>query len=726
MIMKKQILASVGVVTLLATPIGNLPSFVDYIQPMPLVFAQGLTPEQSTELETIKNNLAAVQPINLEQLSKVDDQKLWDLYQKVNQTQSGEEMLKVLYDQVATQHPELELLTGQDYTDYQAAAREIEAHSQYSYSDLNTALPKDILAWYKEAQSQAGEDVQAAVDQIVPQIDQARQAYMERKAQREAQTTTSQESETTSQEVETTTESITEPTPETTTESSSLTEAESSSTETEEETTTETTSNETTTEETTTAENQDLTQLKKSLVDHAKLQPEQLKALGDDVLKPYVATASASDFDSASAQVIASALIQAYPDQFSQEQIKAEFDRISQTLVKDTPLKAEELSKMDMGTVLTTASLVNQEGGDPTTVYNKLMEVYPEIQAHAAQSLRQQLVKAHYFSQEDLDSINNSDLVWAAYPLMQADQTEPKLADLANQLSQQFGLALQTTTQETTTQEQTTIQEKKAQDAIEPFKAALVDHAGIQAEQLERIGNRNLEEVLKVSQLQLKQLNSQDLDKLALKLISVYPDMFNANQVKQAADRYRHELVETTPMTQAILDHYDDQTILKWQRQASQQKTVDPYFSFRQSISQDLDLYRDLLNQAKDRLAKQTGIKREKLDQIPSQALLIAIHENGGMKGNYSAVLSQLQKDYPQVFAEAKKPIQTSQTTTENQSKQDPKKIVKKTVGVEAHQKKENKGFLPATGETPYFNHVLWLASSILALAVYCLRQAKK
>src|SRR5699024_9902268 len=90
-----------------------------------------------------------------------------------------------MYNQLAIDYPQLNLLTGEDLQAYNEAAEVISTYSEYSYSDLNTALPSDILGWYANALLENNDDEQAAVESIVPQITQARDAYIERRTERE-------------------------------------------------------------------------------------------------------------------------------------------------------------------------------------------------------------------------------------------------------------------------------------------------------------------------------------------------------------------------------------------------------------------------------------------------------------------------------------------------------------------------------------------------------------
>lgn len=136
---------------------------------------------------TIKNQLAATQPINLEQLRNVDDEFLlqeWGIAQD-NQLDDPA-ALEHVYQSIAAEHTELALLAAQDYDAYYEVAQKISADSEYSFSDLNTALPVDILKDYQAAEETLEtEDAAVIVAHILPKITEAREAYVARRTEYE-------------------------------------------------------------------------------------------------------------------------------------------------------------------------------------------------------------------------------------------------------------------------------------------------------------------------------------------------------------------------------------------------------------------------------------------------------------------------------------------------------------------------------------------------------------
>lgn len=135
----------------------------------------------------IKNQLAASQPINLEQLRNVDDEFLLQEWHTAQNNQLDETAaFKHIYQSIATEHTELTLLKAQDYDAYYEIAQTITNHSDYSFSDLNTALPVDIINAYKAAEKTLNtEEPAVVVADILPEITEAREAYLARRTEYE-------------------------------------------------------------------------------------------------------------------------------------------------------------------------------------------------------------------------------------------------------------------------------------------------------------------------------------------------------------------------------------------------------------------------------------------------------------------------------------------------------------------------------------------------------------
>lgn len=139
--------------------------------------------ETAELLWTIKNNLAGMQPVSLEQLRNVDDELLLNLWQEAQDSGFDDATTwRHLYTSIDQEHDELDLLAAEDYDRYYELAESISANSDYSFSDLNTALPKNVLAWYEAtAEELDTEDPAEITAAILPQITEARDEYLVRR-----------------------------------------------------------------------------------------------------------------------------------------------------------------------------------------------------------------------------------------------------------------------------------------------------------------------------------------------------------------------------------------------------------------------------------------------------------------------------------------------------------------------------------------------------------------
>lgn len=132
----------------------------------------------------IKDKLAGYEPVNLEQLLEVDESHLLAYWYKATaESDSLNKQLAIVYHEISIDYPDLELLTGKEYEKYQTIAKEIENSSEYSFSDLNPALPQNIYQWYIELTKNNNE--KDTMKQLLPKIEEAREQYFERKEQNE-------------------------------------------------------------------------------------------------------------------------------------------------------------------------------------------------------------------------------------------------------------------------------------------------------------------------------------------------------------------------------------------------------------------------------------------------------------------------------------------------------------------------------------------------------------
>lgn len=132
------------------------------------------------QIHYVKNKLAGNEPVNLEQLLEVDDQHLLAYWYKATaESEDLDEQLAIVYQEISIDYSDLKLLTDEEYEQYLSIAKEIEDNYDYSFSDLNTALPRDIYNWYTDLNKDDNE--KEVTEQLLPKIKEAREQYFERK-----------------------------------------------------------------------------------------------------------------------------------------------------------------------------------------------------------------------------------------------------------------------------------------------------------------------------------------------------------------------------------------------------------------------------------------------------------------------------------------------------------------------------------------------------------------
>lgn len=130
----------------------------------------------------IKDMLTDYEPINLEQLLEIPDSVLVTYYALASQNQDYKESdrIHVVYEALAVQYPDLELLKGEEYAEYLDLSQEIIRQSKWTFPLLNTAVPRQILVWYYELGLKEGRDGDAWI-QFLNRIQSAYDSYQVRR-----------------------------------------------------------------------------------------------------------------------------------------------------------------------------------------------------------------------------------------------------------------------------------------------------------------------------------------------------------------------------------------------------------------------------------------------------------------------------------------------------------------------------------------------------------------
>lgn len=635
-----------------------------------IVHAQELTEAELESAAQIKDQLAGLEPVNLEQLLTVSDQDLLTFFETA-QTQDPSNQWQLVYDQVAANYPALNLLTGEDYEAYLRAAEAISANSaeyNYTFSDLNTALPRDILSWYQAAMTENEEDVIATVEQILPQITAARDAYIVRRTAREDEA--AQESETSEEsEVEETSEVPEVEIPE---ESSEESEALT-----------------------------DLDKLKESLVNHTYITAEGLESMDDAVLESYLGLAVESNFDEASALIVRDSLVSEFPELFTEEQVQEVLNTIRQGTINDTPMLPEQAELIPADALHRYAQEMNTTTSGYELIYNKAIEEYPEVFEAEAQRFRDLVAEESNLNVEDLAALNDEDILWEEYGVFLQNDNAEDMETLAKIFVEKYGVQVNEDESD----------ESEDSDLV-GFKEALISQTSITAEQLDAIGEEALTSLASENGFELADTSVSNLTSFEYVLITYYQDNFTDDQITMVANRMRETAVSASPMTMDIANQIPSGEFLAWTRDAAETGGNDITYPFQRAVAEYSSLFNDLVVQAKNDLMEQTNLTQEVLDQMEYEDLLFATYAAEGEPVDYAAAEVRLRETYPALFEPASSETETeSDVESESESTSESTSVsVSKSTDVESQETTGDE--LPNTGESNPF----WLISLSLIL----------
>ena len=689
-----------------------------------IVHAQELTAGEATLVAEIKNMVAGLEPVNLEQLLNVKDEDLLLYYNNALATSANNgELYKAIYDELAANYPELSLLTGEQYDAYRRAAEAIAAASSYTFSDLNMALPSTTLALYQAEFNANGEDVDATVAAILPEIETAVKEYIERREQREAAAVESAEES--SQE-----------TPEESTEDSGSEEVENSEEtgeetveESSEEATSEATSEapvEESLEEESTEEDSteviessedvilsDLDKMKASLVEYSFLTEPGLTSFDEATLDTYLPVAVANNFSAESALAIQDMLVSERPDLFTEEQVQGVADKIRAAAVAETPMLQAQAAEIPNAALLSYDKVINTSDNGVEYIFNRSTEEYPEVFADEANRFRSALNESYGLNAEGLAAVPDVTLLWEEYySYLQAGGAED-LEELAAVMQAKYEVS---TDDESSEAESESDSEDEATE-LDSFKEALVSQTDLTNEQVAALGDETLQSDLDTFGFDVTDLTEGNVNGFRRMLITYYPDNFTDEQVNSVANLLRESSVSATPMTMDIANQIPSGDFLTWSRESIDTGGNDITYPFQRALETYPDLFRDLVIQAKSDLVGNTALTQAQVDQMQFVHLLFANFSAEG-EVDYSAAEQYLRDLYPEVFESETSTDESSETSSESESTS---VSVSKSTDVES----ENQETLPNTGET----NAWWIggvAVLLIGVAGYLIYRGRK
>lgn len=619
--------------------------------------------ETTTEVDQellvqIKNNLAGVQPVNLEQLLEVEDQYLVDLYTTKNTEAESNPELDVwleMYNQLAIDYPQLNLLTGEDLQAYNEAAEAISTYSEYSYSDLNTALPSDILGWYTNALLENNDDEQAAVESIVPQITQARDAYIERRTERENGEDNGN-GET--------------PAPE--------------------------------------------DEFEAAILEYTDITEEQFSQFTEEELAPIKTTAENGDYAQETMDIVRDQIIELNPEIFTDEQVGSVATKIREAFIESTPATQEQLDQLDDIYLVSMVGEGNQAGTDIGGAYNTAVYDNPEVFGPEASRFRDALVSDYNLNEEELLEVPDAELLWQEFSIFEENNAEDMEA-LALAMQENYDITVddaETSSDERSSSEESSDEESSDEESsdeeessdssesepasdLDIYREVLVGQTDLTMEQLNQFSDEHITSLMDRLGLSTESTSPEELTALRDEIVIAGYENFSDDQLSSTIAPVRVAVVNQTPATDAILNEFSDRTFAEWYNEAKNVDAELPSYIFQQLVTMYPDMFDALVVEAKNNIIQNTTITQDQVDQMQFEDILWAVQPNESGDVNYVDVTNYLTERYPDVVNGGGSQTPSSDGNEESSS-------VDVSISSSVEENEEN---LPNTGE----NSSIWL-----------------
>lgn len=733
-----------------------------------------LSQEEQDTLVVVKDNLAGVQPINLEQLLEVDDRYLLDLYETVQADPNAtEDVWQRIYQQIAADYPQLALLTGEDYDTYNEVANIIVANSQYSYSDLNTAFPADVLSWYNSYMLENDADEQTTVEAILPNITSAREAYIQRREQRESQESQESEQEETAN-IEDIRSALIQSTPITQEQLDQLdnqelinlveegnqqgydiawafnqlieshpdifesevnrfrtalveeyhlnqdelsavpavellwaeyqvflnnnhsedmatlagviqgnygvsTDEEDSSSEESE-------------------ESEEGNEFEQAIAELTDITEDQLAQFNAEELEPFKLTAANGEYNQDVMKAVRNQIIQLNPGVFTGEQVQSVAEEVHAALIASTPILQEQLDQLDNAELITVVGEGNRQGYDIGWTFNSLVENYPELFESEVNRFRTTLVEDYHLNEEELLAVNATDLLWAEYQAFLDNQQVEDMEALALTLQEDYGVSVietddsssgEESSEDTSDDSSSESESNEEPSDLDRYLETLISETDLTMEQLDNFSDEHIQILMNRLNLTTDSTSAENLQALRDEIVISSYENFESTQLAQAIEPLKQSVIDQTPVTGDILSQISDEALADLYNEAKNNNQNVPNYVFQQLVTNQSDLFNDLVIQAKKQITQNTTLTQEQVDQMQFIDLLLAVQPNGSGEVNYVDVTNYLAEKYPNIVGNDK------EEASESSDEEEPSSV---NVSISSSVE-EKEGVLPNTGE---------------------------
>ncbi|MFL2142617.1 LPXTG cell wall anchor domain-containing protein [Ruoffia sp. FAM 20857] len=126
--------------------------------------------------------------------------------------------------------------------------------------------------------------------------------------------------------------------------------------------------------------------------------------------------------------------------QASSETNASDIEAIKQSMIDATPITENQFAQISEDAWLAYVEQGNNQGGDPSAVYDWAIEDYPEVFEPEATNFRIAMVENYNLDEESLNTVSDRDLLWLEYQIWVAADGQEDLPALADALVEDFGV----------------------------------------------------------------------------------------------------------------------------------------------------------------------------------------------------------------------------------------------------------------------------------------------
>ena len=126
--------------------------------------------------------------------------------------------------------------------------------------------------------------------------------------------------------------------------------------------------------------------------------------------------------------------------QASSETNASDIEAIKQSMIEATPITEDQFGQISEDAWVAYVEQGNNQGGDPSAVYDWAIEDYPEVFEPEATNFRTAMVENYNLDEESLNTVSDRDLLWLEYQIWVAADGQEDLPALADALVEDLGV----------------------------------------------------------------------------------------------------------------------------------------------------------------------------------------------------------------------------------------------------------------------------------------------